>query len=43
MKRVIEQISTLPELRATKGRDFGRGYSLAIKDVLSIIEKEVCE
>jgi hypothetical protein len=30
---LIDEIRTWPEHAATSGRDFGRGYSLAIKDV----------
>jgi hypothetical protein len=34
-----ELIAKLPEQAATTGRDFGRGYALAIKDVLDALDK----
>lgn len=37
---IRKQIEELPELNAKKSRNFGRGYSLAIKDVLEILDRE---
>lgn len=33
-----DRLEALPEQGATSGRDFGRGYSQAIRDVLQLIE-----
>lgn len=35
-----DKIKALPEQGATKSRDFGRGYSQAIKDVLALMQVE---
>lgn len=34
----LDRIRLLPELEATKSRDYGRGYAEAIKDALAILE-----
>lgn len=35
---LVEQISALPASVATKSRDYGRGYSHAVRDVLLLLE-----
>lgn len=37
LKHIWEAIDKMPEDAATSSRDFGRGYSLAIKDVQETI------
>jgi len=32
-------IAKLPEQAATTGRDFGRGYALAVRDVLAVLDR----
>jgi len=36
---IKDRITDLPEQNATSGRDFGRGYAKAVKDVLDILEE----
>lgn len=38
MNELAEAIMALAEENATKSRDFGRGYALAIRDVLELIQ-----
>lgn len=35
---VEAKVRALPEAEATPGRDFGRGYAMAIRDVLELFE-----
>ena len=35
---ILADIAALPESGATGSRDFGRGYSQAIRDVLALLE-----
>lgn len=34
-----EEVRALPELGATKSRDFGRGYAVAIRDVMTLLNR----
>ena len=34
---LLDQIAALPEQAASSSRDFGRGYALAIRDVLALL------
>lgn len=37
LQKAIEMIQKLPELNATKSRDYGRGYAQAVKDIVAIL------
>lgn len=38
-KRISDEIACLPAENARGSRDFGRGYSLAVKDAVSVVEQ----
>jgi hypothetical protein len=38
---VLAEIAALPEQAASRSRDFGRGYALAIRDVIELLQQEV--
>jgi hypothetical protein len=38
---VLTEIAALPEQAASRSRDFGRGYALAIRDVIELLQQEV--